>query len=223
MAAINSAGMMTSSNGNIFRVTGHLCGEFTGPGEFPAQRPVTQSFDVFFDLCLNKRLNKQPWGWWFLTPSWSLWRHCNVKSCLGRGTESWGLDNSSWCPWVWFRYCTQLKYVGIHFRLVYISVLIISIDMCDGPCKKTRQNKAHTKFMENIGLNYHWKLFSGNPYGQVQGKKSHCMMMMMMMMMMNAEGHSGTMSVVGIIARYRINWAVSSYEIYQHCLKINTA
>ena len=41
---------MTSSNGNIFRVTGHLCGEFTGPGEFPTQRPVTQSFDVFFDL-----------------------------------------------------------------------------------------------------------------------------------------------------------------------------
>ena len=55
--------MMTSSNGNIFRVTGHLCGEFTGPGEFPTQKPVTRSFDVFFDLCLNKRLNKQPWGW----------------------------------------------------------------------------------------------------------------------------------------------------------------
>ena len=29
-----------------FRVTGHLCGEFTGPGEIPAQRPVTRSFDV---------------------------------------------------------------------------------------------------------------------------------------------------------------------------------
>ena len=27
--------MMTSSNGNIFRVTGPLCGEFTGPVEFP--------------------------------------------------------------------------------------------------------------------------------------------------------------------------------------------
>ena len=51
--------MMTSSNGNIFRVTGHLCGEFTGPGEFPAQRPVKRSFDVFFDLGLNKRLSKQ--------------------------------------------------------------------------------------------------------------------------------------------------------------------
>ena len=69
--------MMTSSNGNIFRVTGPLCGEFTGPGEFPTQRPVTQSFDVNFDLRLNKRLSKQPWGWWFETPSWSLWRHCN--------------------------------------------------------------------------------------------------------------------------------------------------
>ena len=72
--------MMTSSNGNIFRVTGPLCGEFTGPGEFPTQRPVKRSFDVFFDLRLNKRLSKQPWGWWFETPSWSLWRQCNVNT-----------------------------------------------------------------------------------------------------------------------------------------------
>ena len=73
----NSHDMMTSSNGNIFRVTGPLCGEFTSPGEFPAQRPVTRSFDVFFHLRLNKRLSKQPWGWWFETTRWSLWRHRN--------------------------------------------------------------------------------------------------------------------------------------------------
>ena len=72
--------MMTSSNGNIFRVTGPLCGEFTGPGEFPTQWPVTRSFDVFFDLRLNKRLSKQPWGWWFETPSLSWWRHCYVMA-----------------------------------------------------------------------------------------------------------------------------------------------
>ena len=71
--------MMTSSNGNMFRVSSPLCGEFTGPGEFPTKRPVTRSSDVFFDLRLNKRLSKQPWGWWFETPSWSLWRHCNVQ------------------------------------------------------------------------------------------------------------------------------------------------
>ena len=48
-------------------------------GEFPAQRPVTRSCDVFFDLRLNKRLSKQPWGWWFETPSCSLWRHCDER------------------------------------------------------------------------------------------------------------------------------------------------
>ena len=48
------------------------------PGEFPAQRPVTRSFDVFFDLRSNKRLSKQWWGWWFETPSFPLLRHCNV-------------------------------------------------------------------------------------------------------------------------------------------------
>ena len=48
-------------------------------GEFPAQRPVTRSFRVFFDLRLNIRLTKQSWGWWFETPSLPLWRHCNVS------------------------------------------------------------------------------------------------------------------------------------------------
>ena len=46
-------------------------------GEFPAQRPVTHCFDVFFDLRLNTRLSKQWWGWWFETPSCPLWRHWN--------------------------------------------------------------------------------------------------------------------------------------------------
>ena len=48
-----------------------------GNSPIPAQRPVTRSFDVFFDLRLNKRLSKQSLGWWFETPSLLLWRHCN--------------------------------------------------------------------------------------------------------------------------------------------------
>ena len=48
-------------------------------GEFPSQRSVTRSFDVFFDLHLNKSLSKKLWGWWFEKPSRSLWRHCNVS------------------------------------------------------------------------------------------------------------------------------------------------
>ena len=76
---ISFAFMMTSSKENIFRVTGHLCGV---AGESPTQRPVTRGFDVFFDLCLNKRLSKQSWGWWFETPSRRLWHHCNVTAAL---------------------------------------------------------------------------------------------------------------------------------------------
>ena len=87
--------MMTSSNGNISRVTGPLCGEFTGPGEFPSQRPVTRSFVVFFDLRLNKRLSKQLWGWWFEKQSRSLWRHCNDANVGVMSTcDTW---NSCFC------------------------------------------------------------------------------------------------------------------------------
>ena len=44
-------------------------------GGFPSQRPVTQSFDVFFDQRLNKRLSKQSRRSWFETPLRSSWRH----------------------------------------------------------------------------------------------------------------------------------------------------
>ena len=53
-------------------------------GEFPSQRPVMWSFDVFFDLGLNKRLSKQSRCWWFETP---VWFHCdaytqkNISGC----------------------------------------------------------------------------------------------------------------------------------------------
>ena len=74
--------MMTSSNGNIFRVTAHLCGEFTGLRWIPAQRPVTRSFNFFFDLYLNERLSKHSWSWWSQAPSRPLWRHNNYSQYL---------------------------------------------------------------------------------------------------------------------------------------------
>ena len=59
-------------------------------GEFPTQRPVTRSFDVFFELRLNKRLSKHSWGWWFETLSWSLWRHCdeNFSKCVDKAKHN---------------------------------------------------------------------------------------------------------------------------------------
>ena len=61
------------------------------PGEFLVQRPVTRSFDVFFDLRLNKRLSKQSRSWWFETPSRPLYRHCNI---IGAGKHMTNLPRS---------------------------------------------------------------------------------------------------------------------------------
>ena len=62
--------MMTSSNGNIYRVTGPLCGNSPITREFPSQRPVMQSFNVLFDLHLKKN------GWVNNWDAGGLRRHC---------------------------------------------------------------------------------------------------------------------------------------------------
>ena len=69
---------MTSSNGTFSALLA-IC---AGTVEFPAQRPVTRSFDFYFDLRLNKRLSKQSWGCWFETLPRPLWRHCNDFNSL---------------------------------------------------------------------------------------------------------------------------------------------
>ena len=83
---------MTSSNGNMFRVTGRLCGNSPVTGEFPTLRPVTRSFDCFFNVHLDKRLSKQSWGWWLETLSCPLWHHCNdiekkIRQSFGTHSE----------------------------------------------------------------------------------------------------------------------------------------
>ena len=74
--------IMTSSNGKFSALLALCAGNSPVTGEFPSQRPVTRSFDVCFDLRTNKRLSKHSWGWWFETPSWSLWRHCNAQQSI---------------------------------------------------------------------------------------------------------------------------------------------
>ena len=90
-------------------------------GEFPAQRPVTRNFDVFFDLRLNKLWSKQCWGWWFETPSRPLWHHCH-DNCL--------------CMFYWTRYliysipcqCVLLGVLGREWTSQYL--IIATIDDC---------------------------------------------------------------------------------------------
>ena len=89
--------MMTSSNGNIFRVTIPLCGEFTGHRWMPLTKANDAELWCFRWSCLNKRLSKQSEGWWVETPSRSLWRHCN-----GEGQYS-VLSHVLYHTWVWNR------------------------------------------------------------------------------------------------------------------------
>ena len=91
---------MASSNGNLFRVTGHLCGEFTGLRWI--SRTKASNSDVFFKLRLNKRFSKQSWSWWFETSSSPFWRHYNAMPpspngvhihhtllCISRNCQQW--------------------------------------------------------------------------------------------------------------------------------------
>ena len=74
-------------------------------GEFPAQRPVTQSFDVFFDLRLTKRVSKKSWGWWFETPLYPSWRRCNDSKIRSL---------------VWLElYCTRNRITNVSGDVIY--------------------------------------------------------------------------------------------------------
>ena len=68
---------MTSSYASNSRVTGPLCGEFTGHRWIPLTKVSDAELWCFFYLRLNKPLSKQWRRRWFETPSRSLWRHYN--------------------------------------------------------------------------------------------------------------------------------------------------
>ena len=90
--------MITSSNGNIFRITDPLCGKFTGHRWIPHANASDAELWFFWYLRLNKRLSKQSRGWWFATPSRPLWRHCNDRGVI---------------IWRMFRHCLHFITVGV--------------------------------------------------------------------------------------------------------------
>ena len=139
---------MTSSNENIFRITGPLCGEFTGHWWNPTQRPVTRSFDGFFYLHLNKRLSKQSWGWWFETLSHSLWRHRNemlfiiavfwsesnnhlsqllFANGIVKNTYTLYCNDRIKCLSVWYNLYNVFWYGDILFRIQWVNVVSASL------------------------------------------------------------------------------------------------
>ena len=130
--------MMTSSNGNIFRYAGPLCGEFS------SQRPVARSFDVFFDPSKNKCLSAHSWGWWFETPSRSLWRH-------------WG----GWCfsyirkyaNFV-YHYCHRVGIWDIWLQFSGLQTLPDNRIAFEYPSMRKQLN-AHANWFELVPVYYH--------------------------------------------------------------------
>ena len=49
------------------------------PVNFPHEGQGRGALKFSLICALNKRLSKQSWGWWFETPSRSLWSHCKVQ------------------------------------------------------------------------------------------------------------------------------------------------
>ena len=108
--------MITSWNGNILRVAGHLCWEFKGHRWIP-----------FFLLRLSERLSKQSWGWWFETPSHPLWRHCNDASMHFKKTHSYSIEENSNCfiNRIWrntFTVRIFLLFVVVNFQSNFTSI-----------------------------------------------------------------------------------------------------
>ena len=129
-----------------------LCaGNSSVTGEFPSQRPVTRSFDVFFDLRLHKRLSKQLWCWWFETPSRLLWWYGRLSKhllgqlapgdCYGSLWQmTFGIINNELCR-ITIAKCQKCN----------LFILAIGIYKNDGKAIKIRafQNLKIAKYMAN--------------------------------------------------------------------------
>ena len=130
--------MMTSSNGNIFRVTGPLCGEFTGLRWIPHTKASDANFDVFFYLRLNKRLGKQWQGWRFETLSRPLWRHRNVTNLTpGHLHRRWR--------------CSQLTYIsGVPLTYMCNYVILDQCPICFYSSTNVANGRLSKKCQQNL-------------------------------------------------------------------------
>ena len=107
--------MMTSSNGNIFHVTGPLCGEFTSDQWVPRIKASdTELWCFLLSARLNRQLSKQWIRWWFEIPPRSLWRHCNDFRCF---TET----HRACINWSALKYMCHCLYSNLNIKSLVFS------------------------------------------------------------------------------------------------------
>ena len=117
------------------------------------QRPVTRSFDVFFDLRRNKRLSYQSRRQWFETPLCSLWRHCNVQA-------QWWPNARSSMTTSWHGNDFRMAFVrGIHRSPVdspYNGPVMQSLEVFFGVSLKKWLNKQLVIWRHDTGASLSW-------------------------------------------------------------------
>ena len=125
--------------------------------EFTSQRPVTRSFDAFFDLPLNTRLSIQSRRRWYEPPTHSLWRHCNIKFC----------EKTRWVVHTFFM-CLFMNTVNKTLYMLHVDFSFLT----SSPNYLTEHIEAEAKWppfstafswlkMYEFRLRFHWKLFPG--------------------------------------------------------------
>ena len=97
-----------------FRVTGPLCGEFTGDRWIPLTTASDAELWHFVDLCLNKRLSKQSRRWWFEKQSRLLW--CTLM-------KLWRLWNGVLQRLTSIFMIYMLKYIYIYIYLTHCGLV----------------------------------------------------------------------------------------------------
>ena len=125
-------------------------------GECPSQRPEMRNVDVFLDLCLNKRLSKQSWGWRFEKPSRWLWRHRN--------------DLYSAAHWCWIITILVSRLITIMGKALtkgqqYVKRFHVAVlthwgrDKMAAVSQTTLSNAFSWMKMSEFRLRFHWSFF----------------------------------------------------------------
>ena len=115
-------------------------------GELPSQKPVTQSFDVFFDMRLNKRLSKPSRHWWFETPLRSVWRYWVLWEIYSR--QIYSRQNSMANPGMCFQGST-------HFTILLMMSQFTWVITWHLPIKRVFSLKVEGQNVRRDGSHYH--------------------------------------------------------------------
>ena len=129
--------IMTSWNGNIFRVTGPLCGEFTGHRWIPLTKATDAEHWCFLWSAPQQTLNNELRRWWFETQSRPLWRH-SYALCILNGIYCHYID----VIWMSWRLRSRVIILCVQ-ELVHINIFAKNTSKLSSPTLRPMNRKGH--------------------------------------------------------------------------------